>query len=137
MSNDSPDVRTLVHHARGERHLLGAQGLRRLLRAGRDARDPRRQGVGRRRDGLRVRRRNPDGSANPEHRGTSDAGTGEGAGGGGGYGVNVRPLGVYSVGPDGTRWHPAIDLNKVILGGQAVAVVLALVGGWVLGRRRR
>ncbi|MHA7134893.1 spore germination protein GerW family protein [Oerskovia turbata] len=68
---------------------------------------------------------------------SSDAGAREGAGGGGGYGVHVRPLGVYSVGPDGARWHPALDLNKVILGGQAVAMVLALVGGWVLGRRRR
>lgn len=65
-----------------------------------------------------------------------DAG-GEGAGGGGGYGMSVRPLGVYVVGPDGARWHPALDLNKVVLGGQAVAVVLALVGGWVLGRRHR
>lgn len=67
---------------------------------------------------------------------TPDAG-GEGAGGGGGYGMSVRPLGVYVVGPEGARWHPALDLNKVILGGQAVAVVLALVGGWVLGRRHR
>ena len=67
---------------------------------------------------------------------TSDAG-GEGAGGGGGYGMSVRPLGVYVVGPEGARWHPALDLNRVILGGQAVAVVLALVGGWVLGRRHR
>ena len=64
-------------------------------------------------------------------------GSGEGAGGGGGYGVHVRPVGVYSVGPDGTRWHPALDLNRVILGGQVVAMVVALVGGWVLGRRRR
>ncbi|MFF2624034.1 spore germination protein GerW family protein [Oerskovia jenensis] len=72
---------------------------------------------------------------------TDDAGegtgAGEGAGGGGGYGVHVRPVGVYSVGPDGTRWHPALDLNRVILGGQVVAMVVALVGGWVLGRRRR
>ncbi|MET4226590.1 spore germination protein GerW family protein [Oerskovia enterophila] len=73
-----------------------------------------------------------DGSPAAAH----DAG-GEGAGGGGGYGMSVRPLGVYVVGPDGARWHPALDLNKVVLGGQAVAVVLALVGGWVLGRRHR
>ncbi|MFJ2300926.1 spore germination protein GerW family protein [Oerskovia paurometabola] len=64
-------------------------------------------------------------------------GPGEGAGGGGGFGVHVRPVGVYAVGPDGTRWHPALDLNRVILGGQVVAMVVALVGGWVLGRRRR
>lgn len=81
----------------------------------------------------------PDGAPDPasgtEH-GTGD-GPGEGAGGGGGFGVRVRPVGVYAVGPDGTRWHPALDLNKVILGGQVVAMVLAVVGGWVLGRRRR
>ncbi len=79
-----------------------------------------------------------DGAGKPGDEGAAAAlDAGEGAGGGGGYGMSVRPLGVYVVGPDGARWHPALDLNRVVLGGQVVAVVLALVGGWVLGRRHR
>lgn len=77
------------------------------------------------------------------HRGTDDEasrlseGSGEGAGGGGGFGVRVKPLGVYVVDERGTRWRPTVDLNRVILGGQVVAVIVATVAGWTLGRWRR
>jgi len=64
-------------------------------------------------------------------------GHGEGAGGGGGYGVRVKPLGVFVVSGQGTAWKPVLDLNRVILGGQAVGVAFALALGWALGRRRR
>lgn len=63
--------------------------------------------------------------------------TGEGSGGGGGFGVRVKPLGVYVVDDTGTKWQPTLDLNRVIVGGQAVAVVVAVIVGWALGRRRR
>ena len=44
-------------------------------------------------------------------------------GGGGGYAVRARPAGVVVVEPDGTvRWRVPFDLNRVILGGQAVGV---------------
>ncbi|MGO1317087.1 MAG: spore germination protein GerW family protein [Cellulomonadaceae bacterium] len=62
---------------------------------------------------------------------------GSGGGGGGGFGARVKPLGVYAVTTDGVRWVPTLDLGRVVLGGQALGVVVALVVGWVLGRRRR
>jgi uncharacterized spore protein YtfJ len=52
---------------------------------------------------------------------------GAGGGFGGGFGVTAKPLGVFVI-KDGTvRWRPAIDVNKVILGGQLVAVTALLV----------
>jgi uncharacterized spore protein YtfJ len=63
--------------------------------------------------------------------GTSTEAGGEGQGGGpsgtgGGYGLRATPAGVYVI-QDGTvRWEPALDLNRVILGGQLVAIVLFL-----------
>ncbi len=52
----------------------------------------------------------------------------EGSGGSGvGYGVNAQALGVYVIKDGNVSWQPAIDVNKVILGGQIVAVVLLLV----------
>ncbi|MFI2101988.1 hypothetical protein ACH436_01740 [Isoptericola sp. NPDC019693] len=64
-------------------------------------------------------------------------GHGEGGGGGGGYGLRVKPVGVFVVSAEGTRWKPVLDLNKVILGGQAVGIAIALAAGWAIGRRRR
>lgn len=60
-------------------------------------------------------------------------------GGGGWYGARVKPLGVYVIDDSGARWRPALDLNRVILGGQAVgAIAISVLGAaWVLGRRRR
>jgi uncharacterized spore protein YtfJ len=68
--------------------------------------------------------------------GRPDAG---GQGGGGGYAAQVKPLGVYVVDGEGVHWRPALDLNRVILGGQIVAAVTVTVVGasWVLGRLRR
>ncbi|MFC8599256.1 MULTISPECIES: hypothetical protein [unclassified Isoptericola] len=64
-------------------------------------------------------------------------GHGEGGGGGGGYGLRVKPLGVVVVSAEGTRYQPVLDLNRVILGGQAVGIAVALAAGWAIGRRRR
>ncbi|ROS77238.1 hypothetical protein [Cellulomonas sp. PhB143] len=79
------------------------------------------------------------GEASGEARGeASGEARGEGGAGGGGFGVRVKALGVYSIGPSGdVRWQPALDLNRVVLGGQAVAAVAALALGWAVGRRRR
>ncbi|WP_207218955.1 spore germination protein GerW family protein [Pengzhenrongella frigida] len=64
-------------------------------------------------------------------------GESEGSGGGGGFGAMVRPLGVYVVDDAGVHWRPALDLNRAILGGQAVAIVVSLSLAWVLRRRFR
>lgn len=64
-------------------------------------------------------------------------GHGEGSGGGGGYGLRVKPLGVFVVSAEGTHYRSALDLNRVILGGQVVGIAIALAAGWAIGRRRR
>jgi uncharacterized spore protein YtfJ len=52
----------------------------------------------------------------------------EGSGGSGvGYGVGTSPMGVYVIRDGKLRWEPAMDLNKVILGGQILVIVALLV----------
>jgi uncharacterized spore protein YtfJ len=50
-----------------------------------------------------------------------------GTGSGGGFGLIAKPAGVYVIQGDRTRWQPAVDVNRIILGGQIVAVVALLV----------
>lgn len=59
----------------------------------------------------------------------------EAAGFGGGLGLSAKPLGVFVIRDGGVTWRPAIDVNKVIIGGQIVAVV-ALFVARALARRR-
>lgn len=58
----------------------------------------------------------PFGSGRPAGRGVGQADTG-------GFATRVKPLGVFVIGENGTHWRPALDLNRVILGGQIVAAV--------------
>ena len=56
--------------------------------------------------------------------------------GGGGFGVRAKPAGVFIVRPGGdVSWEPALDLNRIILGGQIIAVVALLVLRSILKRR--
>ena len=50
----------------------------------------------------------------------------EGTGTGGGFGVSAKPVGVFVIKDGGVGWRPAVDVNKVILGGQAVAIAALL-----------
>ncbi len=60
----------------------------------------------------------------------------EHGGGGGGFGVHGRPAGALVIGRDGkVRWKPTIDVNRVILGGQMVAIAF-LVTGWLTQRSK-
>lgn len=59
-----------------------------------------------------------------------------GSGGGSGLGVHVRPIGVYLVDSHGVHWHPALDVNRVILGGQVLAALVVLAVARVLRGRR-
>jgi sporulation protein YtfJ len=54
--------------------------------------------------------------------------------GGVGYGVNARPVGVYVIRDGDARWRPAIDVNRVILGGQLVAATALAVLGPAIAR---
>jgi len=51
---------------------------------------------------------------------------GQGKGSGSGFGLNARPVGAFLIKGDEVTWRPAVDLNKVILGAQFVAVVALL-----------
>ena len=56
----------------------------------------------------------------------------ENAGAGGGFGMSAKPLGVFVLRDGKVTWRPAIDINKVIIGGQIVAVTALLVARAVL-----
>ena len=78
----------------------------------------------------------PEGSAVPREGGATGQDTSpEGEGGGGGFGVRVRPVGVYVVDDTGVSWHPALDVTRIVLGGQLVGMVAALALAWALRRR--
>lgn len=46
--------------------------------------------------------------------------------GGAGFGLAARPAGVYVLQGDKVRWVPALDVGRVIVGMQIVAIVLLL-----------
>lgn len=60
-----------------------------------------------------------------------------GSGSGGGLGVRVTPLGVYVVRGADVTWRPALDLQRVIAGGQAVGALAVLTVLVAVLRRRR
>src|ERR687883_652094 len=57
--------------------------------------------------------------------GSGPASSGENAAGGG-LGVWATPAGVYVIRDQTVTWQPALNLNRVILGGQLVAIALLL-----------
>jgi uncharacterized spore protein YtfJ len=70
------------------------------------------------------------GGTGPDQKGQEAHGTG------GGLGLSARPVGAYVIRDGRVSWRPAIDVNRVILGGQVVAVV-ALLTIRALFRRHR
>lgn len=46
--------------------------------------------------------------------------------GGGGFGGLARPAGVYEIRAGEVRWHPAVDVNLVVMAGAAVISVALL-----------
>jgi len=59
--------------------------------------------------------------------GSGESPQGEGKGTGGGFGVTARPVGAYVIRGDEVRWEPAVDVTRMALMGQAVAVIALLV----------
>ncbi|SRR6266508_955814 len=51
---------------------------------------------------------------------------GQGKGSGGGFGLMARPMGVFVIRGDEVAWRPAVDINRIVLGAQVVAVVAML-----------
>jgi len=53
----------------------------------------------------------------------------QGEGAGIGFGVNTRPVGVFAVKDGAVTWQPAVDVTRIVLGSQLVALAaLFLVG---------
>lgn len=60
---------------------------------------------------------------------------GQGTGSGSGFGMNARPAGAFIIKGDEVDWRPAIDVNKIILGGQLIAVAALLLARAVVKAR--
>jgi len=73
----------------------------------------------------------PDAPGSP----AAQSGYGGGHGGGGGYGARVKAVGVYVIDDDGVHWRPALDVNRVIVGGQLVAATAVTALAAVLTAR--
>ena len=68
--------------------------------------------------------------------GRPDGGRGEGAGAG--WGAGARPVGAWVIRDGDARWEPAIDVSRVIVGAQVVAVLALLtLRTWMRRHRRR
>lgn len=71
--------------------------------------------------------------------GTGDHEDGD-SGGGGGFGLMARPSGAWIVEEGNATWKPAVDVNRIVLGGQIIALTAIVVTGRILlahSRRRR
>jgi uncharacterized spore protein YtfJ len=69
--------------------------------------------------------------------GEGESPDGKGEGSGGGFGVIARPAGAYVVKEGSVTWRPALDINRIILGGQIVAIVALLTVRSILKARAR
>jgi uncharacterized spore protein YtfJ len=67
--------------------------------------------------------------------GTQAEGTGSGSGAG--FTMSARPVGAFVVRGDELRWEPAIDVTRIVLGGQLVAVIALLTVRAILKARAR
>jgi uncharacterized spore protein YtfJ len=59
------------------------------------------------------------------------------SGRGGGFGAVARPSGAWIIENGNVTWKPVVDVNRIVLGGQIVALVAILVAGRVLYRQTR
>jgi uncharacterized spore protein YtfJ len=62
---------------------------------------------------------------------------GENGGAGGGFGLTSTPVGAFVIKDGKVSWRPAIDVNKVIMGGQLVAIVALLTIRTIMKSRHR
>jgi uncharacterized spore protein YtfJ len=77
------------------------------------------------------------GGSGPGLSGKGDSPRVDMGGEGGGFGVVAKPAGAYVIRDGEVSWRPAINLNRVIMGGQAVAVVALLVLRGIVRYRSR
>jgi uncharacterized spore protein YtfJ len=65
---------------------------------------------------------------------------GQGKGSGSGFAMNARPVGAFIIRDGELSWRPAVDVTRIALGGQVVAVVAllalrAIIKAWAKARR--
>jgi uncharacterized spore protein YtfJ len=75
------------------------------------------------------------GGGGGEGTGDQNGTVGSGVGGGMGFGINARPVGVYVVKNGEVTWQPAVDVMRIVVGGQFLALV-AILAVRSLFRRR-
>jgi uncharacterized spore protein YtfJ len=51
---------------------------------------------------------------------------GQGTGSGSGFGMTARPVGAFVIRDGELSWRPAVDVTRIALGGQLVAIVALL-----------
>jgi uncharacterized spore protein YtfJ len=51
-----------------------------------------------------------------------------------GFGLRAQPAGVFVIRDGDAKWRPALNLNRVILGGQLVGMVAILTAGLIVRR---
>ena len=61
----------------------------------------------------------------------------QGRGSGSGFGVTARPVGAFIIRDGDLNWRPAVDVNRIILGGQVVLVVALLTVRAIVKSRSR
>ena len=62
---------------------------------------------------------------------------GQGSGSGSGFGMTARPVGAFIIRGGELSWRPAVDVNRIVLGGQVVAVVALLTVRAIIRSRAR
>jgi uncharacterized spore protein YtfJ len=77
------------------------------------------------------------GGGGGEGTGDQNGKSGSGIGAGLGFGVSARPVGAYVVKGGEVSWQPAVDVMRVIIGGQLLGLVAILTLRSVLRRRHR
>jgi uncharacterized spore protein YtfJ len=83
--------------------------------------------------------RGMSGGGGGEHRPAGEGGAGDAgtdAGSGGGFGLMAKPAGAFVISGGTVRWQPAVDVNRIVLGGQVVAIVALLALRTFLRHRR-
>jgi uncharacterized spore protein YtfJ len=60
-----------------------------------------------------------------------------GEGSGGGFGIQARPVGAYVIRDGEVRFEPAVDVTRIVIGAQVVALVAILLLRRVIRKRRR
>jgi uncharacterized spore protein YtfJ len=69
--------------------------------------------------------------------GTDPRGQGQGSGTGMGFGIKVRPAGTFVIKNGDVSWMPAVDVTRIALAGQLVALAALLLLRQALHRRHR